>query len=172
MRKWIILLSVTVALSMFGLLPAKSQEVSDLLPCQTLLVSRHGNVIQIAGDGGVQGTGADWDAAMDALFETAPGTLFLGTVSAVVFTDGASDLIPIVMEDRRLRPAARVLITDDGLTPDEADGITAFLKAHTAAPTLANLRTASAEGEARPEVRLYRMEGRYRLGQNVGPAAL
>ena len=38
MRKWIFLLALTVALSLFGLLPSKSQDVAALLPCQTLAV--------------------------------------------------------------------------------------------------------------------------------------
>ncbi len=172
MRKWIFLLALTVALSLFGLLPAKSQDVAALLPCQTLLVSQRDGTVCIAAAEELIGTGRDWDEALQALHDTAPGTLFLGTVSSVVFEDSAAGLIPVVMEEPELRPAARVCVTDDGAAPSEVEGLTKFLKAHTAGVTLANLRTASAEGEGREIPRLYRMDGRYRLGQNVGPAAV
>lgn len=171
MRKWIFLLALTVALSLFGLLPSKSQDVAALLPCQTLLVSQRNGTVCIAAEEGLMGTGRDWDAALQALHDTAPGELFLGTVSTVVFADSAVGLIPIVMEEPELRPAARVCVTDDGAESTEVEALTKFLTAHTAGLTLANLRTATAEGESREIPRLYRMDGRYRLGQNVGPAA-
>lgn len=95
----------------------------------------------------------------------------MGTVSTVVFADSAVGLIPIVMEEPELRPAARVCVTDDGAESTEVEALTKFLTAHTAGLTLANLRTATAEGESREIPRLYRMDGRYRLGQNVGPGS-
>ena len=67
MRKWIFLLALTVALSLFGLLPAKSQDVAALLPCQTLLVSQRDGTVCIAAAEELIGTGRDWDEALQAL---------------------------------------------------------------------------------------------------------
>lgn len=70
--------ALTVALSLFGLLPSKSQDVAALLPCQTLLVSQRNGTVCIAAEEGLMGTGRDWDAALQALHDTAPGRAVFG----------------------------------------------------------------------------------------------
>lgn len=162
MRKVAIGLCLVAVFGFLGLLPGRSREVSALLPCRTLVISRADGTVTVRTDGGLQGRGTSYAQAMENLARSSPGNLFLGTVSAVVLAESAGSQVAAVTRDPQLRPACQLCVAEDGADPDD---LTPFLASHSGGVTLSDLRIAAAEQQSVQLPRLQGRDGRYYFGE-------
>lgn len=159
--KKILLLAVAAA-AVWGLtMVSDSQsDVGELLPVQTLVVSRDGGQWLLRGDGELLGRGETWAAAMEDLEQSASGEAFFGCTGHVVFDADAAAALPEAMQDSRLRPAARLYLGRGDIAPDEA---TAYLTVHPGEKTIQTLTADVLEGRPVRLPLLVCDEGRFRL---------
>lgn len=103
MKRLLLLLAVSAAASLCGLLPWQSHDAAELLPVQTLLVDYAGGQVYLRADGGLEGVGDTLAGAMDAMADEAPGELFFGQVTRVVAGRGAAVVLLRAGEQSLLR---------------------------------------------------------------------
>ncbi len=160
MKRLILLLILTAALRMSGMVPFTGNDVADLVPMEALTVDWDGRQAVLNG-GECQGYGSDWDAALEDLRQGAKGTAFLGTVEQVILSKEAVHLLPDVIRSSALRPAAVVCVSADSLPePEEA---AKYLSAHDAGVTIQKVQAAMLRGEGIALPVLRKTEGGLRL---------
>ena len=127
--KKILMFACAIALAgILGILPAATKDIAQLLPMQVLRVSTTNAIVTIEGNGqGGTGQGESWDSAMEDLIARASGTAFFGAVSHILLSQEAVELLPDILKDRRLRPAAKLYIIIGDADMNEA---TQYLTAH------------------------------------------
>lgn len=160
MRKLLLFAAAVVAARLLGWMPAGQKDVGDLLPVQTLVASVSDGRLVLEGGEGLRGEGADWASAMSDLAAAAPGEAFFGATGQVVLTGEATALLPQVLREPRLRPAARVYAGRGQMDPEAA---TAYLDAHEAGVTLQALQAAALEKRPLALPLLICDDGRYHL---------
>ena len=160
MKKLLVLAGLVLAAGLMGWLPATQKDVGSLVPVETLVLTLEDQTLVVRGDGDVEGRGGTWAAAMDDLRATAPGDAFFGATSHVLFVGRAAKVLPDVLRDKALRPAARVCLSRGVPDPESA---TEFLSAHPAGVTLQDLQAAALEGRRVELPRLEYRDGRYHL---------
>ena len=67
MKRLLLLLAVSAAASLCGLLPWQSHDAAELLPVQTLLVDYAGGQVYLRADGGPEGVGGALAGALESL---------------------------------------------------------------------------------------------------------
>ena len=160
MKTILVFAAAVVAAGMLGWLPAVERDVGDLLPIQALVLTREADgSLSLDGGSGLAGSGGTWQDAVADLRRTAPGDAFFGTVGYIILEDTADCLLD-VLDDRQLRPAARVYVGRGGV---DAEDVTAFLDAHGGGVTLQTLQAAVLEGRTTRLPAVVRTDGRYRL---------
>ena len=139
--KWLALTAAGgILLAAFGLYPFRERDAAQLLPVQTLVVAQASGGVRVRADNGLEGWGADYEAAMENLQARAPGEAFLATCAAVVLR--APSFAQAVTEDERLRPAAEVYLS---LSPVEPEEVSTLLQAHSGGVRIADLRQGATE---------------------------
>lgn len=136
-KKLILAVALVAALRAGGILPFASSDVAELVPVQALVVSQTGGRVLLDG-GECLGVGNDWDSAWQDLQQSAEGHVFLGTADHIVLCGTAVELLPHVVKNKVLRPAASVCVCRDGV-PKAADAA-AYLSAHPGNVTLQRVR--------------------------------
>lgn len=126
-------------LAAFGLWPFHAHDPGELLPVQAMTVRRAGAGVAVQTDGGLQGCGASYAAAVRAMEETAPGRVFFGACSAVCVS-GGENLLRAVAADTRLRGAVGCYRAQKA---PPADQLALLSRAHPGGVTLAEVRTGS-----------------------------
>ena len=144
-RIWTIMLCAAAAIC-FARLPGTGADAAKLLPAQTLVISRQGDAVTVETDVGACGTGKTLADALRQTARSAAGTLFLDTAEYIVLTRETWDLLPQLVREAQLRPAAKpVLCGQDVIAAQEANEI---LQAHPTEATLAQTHAALLRGEA------------------------
>ena len=161
MKKLLLFAAAVAAAGFLGWLPAEPRALGDLLPVEALVVSREGDTVFVDGGKGLEGRGATWAEAVEDLRQMANGDAFLDTAGHIILKESAQDRLEEVLDDRTLRPAARVYL---GLGNPTADGAAAYLQSRRGSVTIRDLQAAWLEGRAVTLPRLTEEEGRYRLG--------
>ncbi len=160
MRRLMLCALAVAAAGLLGWLPATQKDVGELLPAQTLVATVEDGVLTLDGGEDLSGSGADWASAMDDLRETAPGEAFFGATAQIILVGEAETALPDVLDDRDLRPAARVYA---GRGEIEAESATKFLEAHKDGVTIQALQAAALEGREEKLAELVSKDGRYHL---------
>ncbi len=160
MKRLLLCALAVAAAGLCGLLPANQKDVGDLLPVRTLVVAREGDILTLDGGEDLHGEGADWSSAMDDLRATAPGDAFFGTMGQIVLTEDALAVLPDVLREKEVRPAARVYAGTGKIDPETASD---FLEAKKGGVTVQTLWAASLEGREETLPRLDGENGRYHL---------
>lgn len=113
-KKLFLIAALAALLRITGLLPFHSSDVAELIPVEALVISiEDGQVVLDGGD--CVGMGDDWALAWQDLEKSAAGHVFLGTADHVILCGEAVALLPQVLENRDLRPAASVCVCTDGV---------------------------------------------------------
>lgn len=162
MKRLILCALAVVIADLLGWLPATQKDVGDLLPVQTLVASREGKTLVLTGGEELKGRGMTWAEAMEDLRAAAPGEAFFGATGEIVLMDGALNVLPSVLEDGSLRPAARVYVGRGKIEPESA---VKFLSAHEGGVTVQQLQAASLAGRQVALPALREEEGRYRIDE-------
>ncbi len=160
MKKLLLFAAAVAAAALMGWLPARQRDIGSLLPAEVLVLSESNGVLTLDGGEKLQGQGRSWQEAMSDLQETAPGEAFFGTTAHIILVGDAAEQLEAVLDDRALRPAARVYL---GMGSPKADEAAPYLKTHQGAVTIQQLQAAWLEGELITLPRLTEREGRYRL---------
>lgn len=166
MKQLTLAIIVAIGLSMFGLLPVQSRDVGRLVPVEVLVAEQSGGQITVCGGSALLGRGESWAAALEDLQATADGTVFFGTVSAVVLADGAQSLLEVLPTEGTLRPAAQVYTIARAPDGDGVEQLAGFLQDRESPVTLQQLRAAQLTGETPALPRLVREQGRYRIAEH------
>jgi len=148
---------LTMAIVLAGGLPFSNHDVGRLQPVETLAVRMEAGRVVLETDAGDMGTGDTWAAAMENMKATAPGSVFLGTVSFLLLDDNAVELLPVILEQQELNPGCSLCRARVGMELEPAG---AYLRAHE--PEM-NLRLARAGAGELPW--LLEEDGRYLLVQ-------
>lgn len=157
MKHGVIYMVLTAAVILTGSLPFSNHDVGKLQPVETLAVAVEKGTVVLETDAGDRGAGSTWEAAMENLKATAPGSVFLGTVSFLLLDDSALELLPVILTRQEINPACSLCLGRRGMDLEAAG---AYLRAHEPEK---NLRLMRAEGGALP--RLLEEDGRYLLVQ-------
>lgn len=159
--KKMVWVAVAVALvAMIGWLPVKPRDVGDLLPVEVLVLSERDGLLYLDGGNDLVGQGQTWAEAVEDLTETAPGVAFFDTVAHIVLCGDTWTHLDEVLDDRALRPAARIYL---GRGNVEADGAVEYLDTHQGDMTLQDLQAAWLEQRTVTLPPLTEEDGRYRL---------
>ena len=128
------------------MLPRTGTDAAKLLPAQILVVAQEEGQVVVNSDNGVSGAGATLSDALDAMRQSADGTLFLDTAEHIVLLQSAQALLPAVAWQPQLRPAAKLYLARVNVL--SAEDCVDFLRAHSGKTTLADVRAALLRGEA------------------------
>ena len=130
--------------------PFTRQDISELLPVQTLSLSRSDGVYCLQTDSGYYGRGGTLARALADLHRCAPGVVEQACVMA----------LPELIRLQVLRPATQVYVSLRAVSaPDAGD----FLSRHSSAVTLSRVQAGLLRGEPAVLPELRGGEGRYWL---------
>lgn len=155
MKRWAIYLLLFAAAAALGTSAFTGTDVGELLPVEAVRVSVREGELLLETDTGDTGRGADVDAALRDLKESAPGNLFLETADYLILAPGSEPFLRELYGF--LRPSCGVCV-EDGEADMERIG--EFLSAHKPETTLRDWRNGS---EDLPVLRT--REGRMELVQ-------
>ena len=160
MKRICIFFLALAGLAYFGLLPFRAHDVAQLLPVETVIVTRDGGQYCVDIGAGVRAVGRTLSEALDRLQEQVSGVLFFQTAEQVIVTEAAADAIPAVAEQARFRPAAGLYSSPEA--PD-AHAVSDYLKTRSASLTVGEAKAALAEGRTPQPPRIVPAGGGYRL---------
>ena len=127
------------------MLPRTGADAAKLLPAQVLVITQEDGQITVESDNGASGSGATLPDALEAMRESAEGTLFLDTAEHIVLLQSAQSLLPAAARQRQFRPAAKLYLAR--MDTLDAEDCVEFLQAHPGTVTLADARAALLRGE-------------------------
>lgn len=159
-KKVILLILAAAVLRGTGLLPFQSSDVAQLVPVQALVVRTQGDRV-ILDAGPCRGIGPDWESAWQDLQRSAQGHVFLGTADHVVLCADAVHLLPRIVENETLRPAASICVCPE-YAPSAGEAA-AYLASHDPGVTLQQVRALRLRAGTVRLPRLIRTEGGLRL---------
>lgn len=150
MKKLALFALAALAAGLFGWLPFRAVDCSELVVVQVLAVAPAEDGVTVFAPDGLSGTGDSLTAALSDLAAHAPGTLFLGAAEHLIVSDGAAAAIADAARADDLRPAVRLYATalDAGALMEDAAGLTAYLRAHPGTVRLGDVRAARYDGTA------------------------
>lgn len=132
MRGYGILLGIYLIAAAFFYAPEASTDLNSLLLEESLTVEYKNKNVVIKGDT-LSGQGADWTAAMEHVYATAAGTVFLETTDRILIADDAVECLPAILQDERLRPGTQLYI----FRGERGNALTEFAAAHESWATIA-----------------------------------
>jgi len=159
MKKLCKLLVLAAALGALGLLPFRRTDVSELIPVQTIVVTRSGDRYVVDIGQGLRALGQTVAQALDRLRREAPGEVFFKTAEQVVLTEEAADAVEEIVTEPELRPAAGLYLTPDA-APD-AEAIGRYLTSHPEDTAISRVRGELSQGQELELPRIRRTEGGY-----------
>ena len=127
------------------MLPRTGTDAAKPLPAQVLVIAQEDGQITVESDNGASGSGATLPDALEAMRESAEGTLFLDTAEHIVLLQSAQALLPAAARQRQFRPAAKLYLAR--MDTLDAEGCVEFLQAHPGTVTLADAHAALLRGE-------------------------
>lgn len=127
------------------MLPRTGADAAKLLPAQVLVIAQEDRQITVESDNGASGSGATLPDALEAMRESAEGTLFLDTAEHIVLLQSAQALLPAAARQQQFRPAAKLYLAR--MDTLDAEGCVEFLQAHPGTVTLADAHAALLRGE-------------------------
>ena len=128
------------------MLPRTGTDAAKLLPAQVLVIAQEDGRIVVESDNGASGSGAALPDALDAMRESAEGTLFLDTAEHIILLQSAQALLPAAARQRQFRPAAKLYLAR--MDTLDAEDCVDFLQAHPGTATLADAHAALLRGKA------------------------
>lgn len=131
-------------------------DIALLRPVQVVYGTMEQGQWYVTADTGDSGLGATWEAALENLAQTAPGTVFQGTVGYVILQEHTP--VEPVLEDGNLSPNCGLCL---GRGTPELGQVGDFLRTHGTLPTLGQLR----DNRERPVPVLTQEESGYALTQ-------
>lgn len=161
MRKFLLFLLVLAALAYFGLLPFSANDVSRLLPVETVLITREGDRIRVDVGAGVRAVGKSLAETLDRLKEQVSGVIFFQTAEQVIVEEQAAQVVDEVISEERFRPAAGIYLTPE--RDLDAQAVSRYCSARHTALTLGEAKAAQAEGRKLVLPRLIRADGGFRI---------
>lgn len=145
MKKLFVIILLFAGLAYFGILPFRAHDVAELLPVETVIVSREDGQIRIDVGAGVHALGRTLSEALAHLREQVSGFVFFQTAEQVIVQENAADTVSEIVEESAFRPAAGIYRTPDAdLDPD---AVSRYLHTRHTALTLSEAKAASAYGE-------------------------
>ena len=159
MKKLLWILLALAVLAYFGLLPFHASDVAQLLPVETVIVTRSGTQYRVDVGAGVEGVGDSVRAALDALREHASGIVFFQTAEQVVVSEEATDAVEEIVTDEQFRPSAGLYRTDE--TALRAHDLTPYFRTRHTPLTVGRARAALTEGAPVCLPLLVRADGGY-----------
>ncbi|MDR0890430.1 MAG: hypothetical protein LBM28_07320 [Oscillospiraceae bacterium] len=142
MKIWIAAVGLVLLLAFAGGLPFSNHETQKLLPLHTVQVELTEDGVHIVSEAG-EGYGATWSEAVRALHESASGEVFFDTAEQLVLCSRAINIVPEILEEKTLRPAAQVYRSRE-LQPVE--GLNEYLSSQESDVSLGDLLAAQEEG--------------------------
>ena len=140
--------------------PFTRQDISELLPVQTLSLSRSGGVYCLQTDSGYYGRGGTLARALADLHRCAPGVVELATARQLVVEQACVTALPELIRLQVLRPATQVYVSPRAVSaPDAGD----LFSRHSSAVTLSRVQAGLLRGEPAVLPELRGAEGRYWL---------
>lgn len=106
MKKWLFFLIILVAVAFLPKLQNAGTDVAQLLPVQTVAITRQGGQIVLRTDTVASGVGEDFTEALENLHATTPARVFLETAEYLLIDPALLNLLPSLLND--LRPSCRV----------------------------------------------------------------
>lgn len=157
MKKLFSLLAVLAILALLGWLPFHAHDVAELVPAQTIIVTRSGDTYTIDIGAGVRAVGSSIKSALAALKEQVSGVLFFQTADQILLVGASPQDVAQAAAEPAFRPAAKLYLSQDpGLDPGK---VTAYLAAHEEGVTLSQVRASQLCGEALTVPTLYPTDG-------------
>lgn len=161
MRKVFMIILAAAGLTYFGLLPFHANDVSDLLPVETVIITRSGDEYRVDIGEGVRAIGRTVGQALDNLKEQVTGTVFFQTAEQVIVQQGAEEAIEEVVTETRFRPAAGLYLTPE--TELDAQEVSAYLKTRRTELTLGEANAMLVRHETVSLPTLVCADGGYRI---------
>ena len=144
--RWALVLAVLISL---GRLPFRAEDVAELVPVKTVIISGSGEEYTVDVGAGIRAAGKTLEEALEHLREQAVGRIFFGTAEQVVVTDAAADALEDVIGQSAFRPAAGLYRTPaEGLDPER---VGAYLSTHRSNTTILQVKARRLAGLA-PEI--------------------
>ena len=131
--KWLYVLAAITLTAIFGL-PFRAYDTAKLLPVRTVQAEKTPTGVKIVTEIG-EAEGENWQEAVAALRENAPGDVFFDTAEQLVVC--TPSLLQQIVESGELRPSAQVYFADELTDPE---GLNEYLSAHESELTVADLR--------------------------------
>lgn len=159
----IVLAAILVgAASLAGLWPFTAVDAAKVVPVETLAVAREAAGYCLYAGDGLTGRGATLDEALENLEQTAPGTVFFGTVQRVILPAESLDLAHDLLLGGQFRPSVWVY---GSAVPKEAEA--EVLEAHESrsrdGATLGRVAAAQLGGPAISVAKVAAVEGSWQL---------
>lgn len=161
MKKLLFLLAALGVLAYLGLLPFHASDVAQLLPVETVFITRSGACCRVDVGAGVSGVGRTLREALDALREQVSGDLFYQTAEQIVVRQDAADALEEIVTEEAFRPSAALYLTAERSL--DAKAVSAYLHTRPTALTLGQT-AAKLETGQRPRLPvLQKTDGGYRV---------
>ena len=153
--KKLILFAVLILFSPFAM-----RDVAEILPVETLVLSREDDGCRLTTDLGYYGLGQTPKEALENLLETAPGKIVLSTTRSLV-VQAKEELYGLLKLDA-LRPGTAIFYTRGGV---DASDCNQYVSRHRGNATLGKYLACLATGEILPVPVLEGENGRYSLAE-------
>lgn len=151
---------ILLVLAAFLLSPFEATDVSELLPVQTLCLSRTDGICRLETDLGFYGEGQTLAEALTDLKQSAPGVVVLSTTRQLVTQVTARDDAPALLAMEVLRPTTELYRSESAIDAmDAAD----YLSRHSVDTTAAGLQAAQCSMQTLPL--LTGKNGRYHIAE-------
>lgn len=160
MKKLLALVLAAVLLKWSGMVPFEPSDVADILLLEAILVTMEEETVKIRADG-AEGSGSNWKEAMEDLRHGAEGNILPGMIREIILADSAFSVLPQIVRDEQLRPAAAVYVCP-GQMPEPKEAAS-YLAVHRGKVTISQMQAAVENGEGIRLPILMKTEGGLRL---------
>lgn len=136
MKYWAWYIGAVVLVAILGWMPFQGTDVARLQPVELISVSREENQVLVETDTGDSGRGQTLELALEDLYNSTPGEIFLETAEYLLITPEAQSLLLELTQT--LRPSCKVCLREGEADLAEA---AAYLSVHEPRLTLQDYRT-------------------------------
>ena len=161
MKKLCIVVLILAGLGYIGLLPFQAHDVAELLPVETVIVTKAGDRYRVDIGAGVRALGSTLAEALDHLKEQVSGFVFFQTAEQVIVQEDAADAVVEAEQESRFRPSAGLYRTD--AQDLDAHAVSRYLQTRHTAMTLGEALAESLQGQSPQLPKLVETGGGYRV---------
>lgn len=136
MKYWAWYIGAVVLVAILGWMPFQGTDVARLQPVELISVSQEENQVLVETDTGDSGRGQTLELALEDLYNSTPGEIFLETAEYLLITPEAQSLLLELTQT--LRPSCKVCLREGEADLAEA---AAYLSVHEPRLTLQDYRT-------------------------------